>query len=48
MAREGKHTVLARGTDILPIPRHARVSRRLLLRELGRVGVTEEEFMENY
>jgi hypothetical protein len=48
IAREGKHTIFVREGAILPLPRHATVSRVLLLRELKRVGITPDEFMENY
>jgi hypothetical protein len=48
LAREGKHTIFVRGAAILPIPRHAKVSRALLLRELKRLGIAEEEFEDAY
>ncbi len=48
LAREGRHTIFTRGNAILPIPRHPRVRRALLLRELKRVGVTIEEFIDAY
>jgi len=48
IAREGKHTIFARGAAILPLPRHPKVSRELLLRELRRLGISREEFLEQY
>jgi len=48
IAREGKHTIFRRGEAILPIPRHPKVSRALLVRELKRVGVPVEDFLASY
>jgi len=48
LVREGKHSVFQRGNAILPVPRHATVSRVLLLSELRRLGVTPQEFMDAY
>jgi hypothetical protein len=48
LAREGKHAVYARGSETLPLPRHARLARNTLVKALARVGVTEEEFMAHY
>jgi len=46
LAREGKHSIFRRGSAILPVPRHATVSRVLLLREPRRLGVTPQEFLD--
>jgi len=48
VAREGKHTVFTRRGAILPVPRHAKVSRQLMVRELRRLGVSEDESMDAY
>ena len=48
IAREGKHTIFERKGLILPVPRHPKVSRKLLLRELKRLGITVDEFLANY
>jgi len=48
VAREGKHTIFVREGTILPVPRHAKVSRRLLLGELRRLGITRDEFLDAY
>ena len=48
VAREGKHTIFARGADLLPVPRHARMRLALLAGELKRLGISEDEFMDAY
>lgn len=48
IAREGKHTIFRRGNAILPVPRHPKVNRALLVRELKRLGVSMEEFLARY
>jgi len=48
LVREGKHSIFQRGSAIPPVPRHATVSRLLLLRELRRLGVTCRQFLDVY
>ena len=48
LRREGKHSVFKRSDETLPIPRHPRLNRKLMVSLLKGVGVSEEELMEHW
>jgi len=52
VAREGgRHTIFIDPTNrsrLVAVPRHSRVKRQLLLGELRRVGISEEQFVAVY
>ena len=44
VAREGKHTIMAKGTQALPIPRHNPVNAFTMGQIARAAGLTPEEF----
>lgn len=46
VAREGKHTILARGTEAIPIPRHNPIHPITMGQIAKAAGLTPEQFRE--